>query len=282
MSGLVLVLFTGFLISQRGSVQTIVEAVTSGYNPSQQQGTLEMGSAPYTPPSTTSTPGSVTTPSGSGPLIGGPVTPDSPYYCIDDEDPDGCDDNSSFLVPKGTGGVTGTCGTVIQWGHTIVQSLPHDLKGTRDRLSSSITSPCFSKGTGTYSSGYVSTFLVIDAYNLTGYSELSKSNASQISGTGMQSWWQSTPGYTYEAYTGGAQMQQNIIGKTIFINTPRGVHVGIVNGVEIYNANGDGILSILQSGTSFYIDRFVISGWQVQNTPQHQTVISGVAGFGGH
>jgi hypothetical protein len=117
---------------------------------------------------------------------------------------------------------------------------------------------------------------------LAGYHDLSKTNPSQISGTGMLNWWKSFPaGYIYTPYTGDTQLQQSLVGKTIFIKVPSGIHAGIVNNVEIYDTHGNGILSILQSGTNFYLDRFEIINWQVTNTPLHQTVINGVEGFGG-
>src|SRR5260221_6368056 len=96
------------------------------------------------------------------PYIGGPVAP-AGYYCIDDQDPDSCDDTSAFLVPKGNGGIYGSCGTVIEQAETIVDSLPHFMKGVRDSLNPGVTYCGYS--TGTYSSGYISTFFVIDAFN---------------------------------------------------------------------------------------------------------------------
>jgi len=225
-----------------------------------------------------------------GLITGGPVNPSDPVYCIDDEDPDSCDDNTAFHVPKGTGGVPGSCGTVVEQGHKIVNSLPHFDKGIRDSVNPSITNCNYS--TGTYSSGYISTFLVIDAYNLAGHKELSKSNPSHVRGSDLLAWWNSpeaaAAGYTYIPYSASAIQNhaagtQNLTGCTVFLNLSSGVHVGIFNVLEVTSsANGQGVLSILQSGVRFYIDRFLVDNWNILNTPQHQTQLSSVSGFGCH
>lgn len=264
---------------------------------SQQQGSFQLSSPTPVPtiPLATSTPKPVNTvppnstplPATSGlPMItGGAQDPNSPYFCIDDEDPEPCDDNTAFLVPKGSGGVSGTCGTVIEWAIKIAQALPQDFKVMRDKLPTAISSPC--GNTGTYSSGYISTFFVIDSYNLAGFPQLSKSNASHVVGTSLLNWWKTTAPFTYIDYgapSGSHQaiLSQNLVGKTMFINLPSGgVHVGIVNSVNV-DSHGNGIISILQAGTQYWLDRFEIVNWSVTNTPLHQTNISGVAGFGGH
>lgn len=283
----------------------IASAQVGGYKQSQQQGTFDLitptptitpvplptvpGTTPTGPLPTVnpaaSIPGAPLTP---GPLpTGGAASPSDPFYCIDDEDPDGCDDNTAFHVPKGTGGASGTCGTIMENGHKVVASLPQELKGMRDRLNPAVSNSCHN--TGTYSSGYLSTYFVIDTFNLTGYKELSKTNASHVTGTGMLNWWKTQPpGYTFVPYTPTtlqqhASGQNNLTGCVVFINMGSGsVHVGIFNVLQLVNGNGDGVLSILQSGARFYIDRFPVAGWDVKNTPLHQTQISGIAGFGCH
>jgi hypothetical protein len=274
---------------------TIVVPVT-GIPESAKNG-LQLGTFPYI----TATP-APTVPPGPGapntstktkvpfttPYIGGPAAPPG-YYCIDDEDPDGCDDASSFLVPKGTGGIAGTCGTVIEQAHKITKSLPQNTKAFRDILRPSVTNCSYS--TGAYSSGYISTFFVIDAYNLAGYKELSKTNPKHVTGTNLLAWWKSSEavaaGYKFIPYTSTLMQQystgqQDLTGCVMFLNTSSGVFPGIVNKLEIYNVNGNGVLSMLKSGAQYFLDRFIVSGWAIQNTPQHQTVIAGVAGFGCH
>lgn len=283
------------------SVGYMAKAIINSPHSGQKQGTLNgfpspiptstpTPTVPYTPPTQTPIPPTrpaegrssyPTLPAGQivTPKIGGALNPDAPYYCIDDEDPDGCDDNTAFHVPKGAGGPSAMCGTVIEMGHQIVKSLPQELKGMRDRLNPAIANNCHN--TGTYSGGYISTFFIIDSHKLAGFPELSKTNTAHIVGTNLLNWWKTAPTpYSFAAYTGGDQLKQNLIGKVMFINTPSGVHVGVVNNIEIYDTNGNGIISIIQSGARFYLDRFEIVGWQIKNTPQHQTVINGVAGFG--
>lgn len=269
----------------------------TGYKETQQQGTFDLLTptpGPTTPPSAGSNNNAGST-HYSGPLIIGPLPtggaagPSDPFYCIDDEDPDGCDDQTAFHVPKGSGGAGGQCGTIMQNAHQIVASLPQVLKGMRDSINPAISNACHN--TGTYSSGYISTFFVIDAFNLTGFKELSKTNASQVTGAGMMSWWKSQlagSGYKFIPYTPTvlqqhASGQQDLTGCVMFINLPSGgVHVGIVNVLQLVNTNGDGVISILQSGTRYFLDRFPVIGWDVKNTPLHQTQITGVAGFGCH
>lgn len=216
------------------------------------------------------------------PRIGG-RTPG--LYCIDDEDPDMCDDNSSHLVPKGTGGAAGSCGTVIENTHKLVDALPQVMKGTRDSLTKNVATSCGSTGP---SSGYISTYLVIDAYNLSGFGELSKTNPTHVSPSGLFGWWQTAgSGYEYIPYSPTvvqqfAVGQKDLTGCVMFMKTSSSYHIGIVNVLEVYNQNGDGVISILQSGTRMYIDRFPVSGWSIRNTSTNQTTTSGVAGFGCH
>lgn len=227
-----------------------------------------------------SSPVAVTTPA-----IGGPQPP-AGYYCIDDVDPDMCDDNTSHLVPKGSGGVSGSCGTVIENAHRLVEALPQVNKGTRDSLSRTVSTNCGSTGPST---GYVSTFFVIDAYNLSGFLELNKANPSHVSPSGLFNWWQSPPArYEFIQYSPGvvqqfATGQIDLTGCAMFLRLGSGsFHVGIINKLELYSSNGDGVLSILQSGTRMYIDRFPVAGWNIANTSTNQTNTSGVEGFGCH
>jgi hypothetical protein len=276
------VLTIGLITTSVGfSLETLTRAQTDWYEPTQKQGTFDFTTiTPTQPPAPPQSP----TP---GPLpTGGAVPPDGPVYCIDDEDPDGCDDQTAFHVPKGVGGVSGSCGTVIEQAHRLVNSLPQAIKvsGTRDSLNPAISNCGYSSGA--YSSGYISTFFVIDAYNLAGLKELSKTNPSHVTGIGLLSWWQSQPaGYKFIPYSPTAIQQhatgqQNLTGCVMFLNLSSGVHVGIVNVLQQVNSNGDGVISILQSGARYFLDRFEVVGWDIKNTPLHQTQLSSVAGFG--
>lgn len=251
---------------------------------------------PTVPPGITLTPTAIPTIISAGgslplvtPAIGGPVPP-SGYYCIDDVDPDMCDDSSSHLVPKGAGGVSGSCGTVIEQAHKLVMALPQDDKidngaGVRDYLLSAVSSACGS--TGPYSKGqYVSTFFVIDAYNLAGMSELSKTPAF-VNPSGLYAWWKSNPtGYSFVDYSPTviqqfASGQKDLTGCVMFLGLGSGsYHIGIVNELEVFTSGGDGVLSILQAGTKMYIDRFPVVGWSVEGNSTNQTTTSGTVGFG--
>ena len=227
-------------------------------------------------------------------IIGGKVNPNDPVYCIDDHDPDGCDDDSSFHVPKGTGGVPGACGTIIEQGHKIVNSLPQSDKADecgnlRACLNPAIASCNYS--TGTYSGNYISTFMPIDAFNLAGFKELSKNDPNHVLASSLLTWWHSPQanslGYFFIPYTqttlqNFAAGKIDLTGCVMFLNLAGGVHVGLVNKLELRNLNGDGIISILQSGVRFYLDRFVVEGWNIINTPQHGTNLQSIAGFGCH
>jgi len=226
-----------------------------------------------------SQPGSIITPA-----IGGPQPP-SGYYCIDDVDPDMCDDENSYLVPKGASGVSGSCGTVIAQAHKLVDALPQYMKGLRDALTTTVSNCGYSTGPA---SGYVSTHFVIDTYNLAGFSDLSKSKAAHVSPSGLFSWWQSAPsGYEFIPYSPTVVQafgsgQKDLTGCVMFLQTSSSYHIGIVNYLELYTANGDGVISILQSGTRMYIDRFPVAAWNIENTSTNQTSTQGVVGFGCH
>jgi len=256
--------------------------------------TQPYGSHPTPNPNSPNQPQPTNVPPPPGIIItGGPVGPNSPYYCIDDVNADGCDDKTSFWVPKGAGGRAGRCGTVISWAHKIVDSLPNGqqyLKALRDKLNPSVTSPCYPQGTGTYPYGYISTFFVIDAFNLAGYHQLSKTNPQHVLGSDLLSWWGTAIGYKFIPYTPTvlkehASGQQDLTGCVMFINLSSGVFPGIVNVLEA-DANGNGVISMLQSGVSFYVDRFEVVGWDIKNTVLHlpnqgeSKNIQGVAGFG--
>ena len=175
---------------------------------------------------------------------------------------------------------------MIEQAHKLVNSLPQYLKGMRNSLNPAVSTSCGS--TGPYSApDYISTFFVIDAYNLTGFSELSKSNAAHVNGASLLDWWKANPaGYKFIPYSPAvieqhASGSQDLTGCVMFLDMGGGkVHPGIFNVFQQVNSAGDGVVSILQAGTRYFLDRFVVAGWAVQNTPQHQTVISGVAGFG--
>ena len=287
--------------------------------------TLQLGTfrCPTTTPSPTPiptvTPTRTPTPTGFVPTItptgtiiaaGGPTVPpsscDSVYspetcICIDDEDADECDDPpldpSSRLVPRGSGGVAGAAScntTVVEQALNITDSLPRfsGYKGIRDSLNPSVSSCGYS--TGTYPPGvYLSTYLVIDAYNLAGHHELSKTNPSHVDASAMFTWWQSpeaqAAGYRFIPYSTSVIQQYgtgslNLTGCVMFLNVSSGKHVGIVNNIgrNQFDQPGNDYLAILQSNASHWVDRFVVYQWDIKNTVLHigNNAINGVVGFG--
>lgn len=227
---------------------------------------LAPGSSPYPTPTPTITP---TPPDLSAlivtPVVGGPAAP-AGYYCINKAGDDVCTIEGD-LVPKGDGGTVGTCGTVIDQAHKLVASLPQVSNSVRDSLNPKVEACHYN--TGVYASpDYVSSFFVIDAYNLAGHNELSKANPDHADPSKLFAWWHTNPaGYRFlsgrsviREYGSG---QTDLTGCAIFLDTGAGIHVGIVNNFELYTEDGDGILSILQSGTSMYVDRIAIGEWAV-------------------
>lgn len=276
----ILIIIIGLLTATMGlSLSSFTRAATEWYAPTQKQGTFDFSTAQPTPTSSPTTSSTTYT----GLPRGGENGVD---YCIDDEDPDGCDDNTAFLVPKGTGGTTGSCGTVIEQTHKLVANLSHALKGMRDSLNAPVSN-CGYTASAVSSPSYVSTLFVIDAFRLAGFTELDRNNANQVKGTELLSWWQGQPaGYKFIPYSPTLLQQhangtQNLTGCVMFLNLSGGVHVGIVNVLQLTDAQaGNGVISILQSGARFYLDRFEVVGWDIKNTPLHQTQLQSVTGFG--
>lgn len=261
-------------------------APTSPQSPTSPQISTPPTSSPTNTPVTTA-PTATAGPPGTkipitNPIIGGPVQPGDKFYCIDDHDPDMCDDNSSHHVPKGAGGVSGSCGTVISQAHRLVNALPQYEKGLRDHLTAAVSNCGYSTGPA---KNYVQTHFVIDAYNLAGLKALSKDNPDHVSPSGMFSLWQtSSSGYEYVPYSLNVvrefgEGKRNLTGCVMFLKTST-YHIGIVNSLELFTPGGDGVISILQSGTRMYVDRFPVVGWSIKNTSTNMTNTSGVAGFG--
>jgi hypothetical protein len=200
------------------------------------------------------------------------------YYCLTNvgNRPNNgrCTDESDFEVRKGVGGVTGRCGTVIEWNQRIMESLQQiSGKGLWDTVSTQFTSCSYVRAP--FISGYMSTNGIVDAYNLAGFREMSMS--THTDGAYMAAWWQSpaatTAGYTWVEYPGGSA--QNALrsiapGYVMFI----GYHAAIVNAVDI-DSRGNGWISVLHPNTTYWLTVFPVFNWNILNTP------SEVLGFGG-
>ena len=229
---------------------------------------------PTTEPTPTPTPGSVQPPTPTArPQAGGKS------YCIDDEGAvpgnEPCDDASRFDIAKGAGGVTGSCGTVIDWDQQIMDALQKGTGNKWDDMPTSFTNCNYSS---TPTNQYVSSLNVIDAYNLAGFHELTAVDHTVV--TDMISWWQGsqaqTAGYTYIPVTGTSIqtiLPQIKPGMTMFL----GSHAGIVNSIEV-DANGNGWISILHSNTSYWLGVVIVANWQIRNTPSNYPL----TGFGSH
>lgn len=200
-------------------------------------------------------------------------------YCIDDEGSvpgnEPCDDASKFDIQKGVGGVTGTCGTVIQWAQTIMEAIQQGTNRLWSQMNGTFTSCGYTTAPST---SYLSTYVVIDSYNLAGFHELTKAN--HTSAIDMQNWFRSpvaqAAGYRFIPYNGGSI--QPILssispGQVMFL----GSHVGIVNSIEV-NTNGNGWVSLLHSNTSYWLGVIIVDQWNVINTPSNFPL----TGFGGH
>lgn len=285
-----LLIFTIFVFFSLYFITWMYKTSRATEAPTQKQGTFEFAFCP-TPVvcSNTTTSGSQTPQQTSGglqpasnpPAGGGPPPGSGPpaqtggkSYCIDDAGPvpgnEPCDDASKFDIAKGAGGVFGTCGTVIAWAQTIMNAIQQG-GGTWDAMPQSFTSCAYTSQT--YPSGYLSTYVVIDSYNLAGHHELTK--AAHTSAAAMQSFWQSAAGYVWIPYSGGSiqPIYSRITpGQAMFL----GSHVGIVNSLEV-DANGNGWISLLHSGTNYWLGVIIVSNWQVTNTPANYPL----TGFGG-
>ncbi|OGK46785.1 hypothetical protein A2963_00575 [Candidatus Roizmanbacteria bacterium RIFCSPLOWO2_01_FULL_40_13] len=209
---------------------------------------------------------------------------DAAVYCISDEDPTGCGEGSGFHIPKGSSGATGKCGTVISQAQKIIGALDSDEAGLISLINADI-SDCNYKITKE-GQNYLSTYLVVDAFNLAGFKELSKENPDHVLGSNLLKWWQSQPkGYKYIQYTPGALSdyatgQSDLTGCAIFLEFPSGVHTGIVNSLQMVNANGDGVLSFLQSNAHYLIERIDVVGWKFKNSTLDAKKWNSIVGFG--
>lgn len=199
-------------------------------------------------------------------------------YCMDDDGNlphnEPCDDPSKFDIAKGEGGVTGPCATtVISWEQQIMEYLTIGSNGNWSQIDTILTG-CNSFATSP-SSEYLSTYNVIDAYNLAGFMELNR--GAHVGASAMTDFFRTTLGYTYidlSVQSLQSVLQNNMIkpGYVMFL----GSHVGVVNSIEV--TNGTGWISILHSNTSYWLGVIVIDNWNIVNTPEGFNP----TGFGGH
>lgn len=216
------------------------------------------------PPTNTPVPGQLAnTPPPNQPTVPPSQNPPawSKQYCVD-EDPQGvliesCDDPTRCDVAHGNGGPTSTCGAVIGWEHTIIESMLNKKTASNpywNSLSAGLTQAIQSNCSSIAPvSPYISTFNVIDAYNLAGFKGLSRT--THASAATLISAWSTTTGYstlnTAQGVTPGDVM--------LFANP---AHVALVNTVEL-DQRGDGSMWFLHTGGNYYLGKVIIAGWNV-------------------
>ncbi|MCL4366752.1 hypothetical protein M1563_01135 [Patescibacteria group bacterium] len=141
--------------------------------------------------------------------------------------------------------------------------------------------------TGVWASGYVCTYLVIDAYNLAGFTGTSKAANGAV--VNLESFWKSAgdQGYIYVDYQANHQNLQYVKpGYAIFEEQIPGVYTGnehtaIVTNVSI-DANGNGSITTIDANGGFYKGwTYTVSNWNIINTftGKYGEIITG---FGGH
>lgn len=177
-----------------------------------------------------------------------------------------------------------SCGTIMKQARALQDSLSPGQEGFHGRLNPPV-SDC-EYNSGSYSKGYLSTFFIIDAYNLAGYSELAKHTTAHIEGATLRNWWKSAPsGYQFIPYSPSvlrhfASNRLDLAGCVMFLSMPSGIFPALINRLEQYTSDGNGVISVLHAGARFTQDRFIVSNWAILNTPMHESVNSGISGFG--
>lgn len=213
---------------------------------------------------------------------GVPTLPAGGYYkryCVDDNPgPDivPCDNVTRCDHPQGAGGPYSTCGTVMSWEHKLIRATDRIVKNEPasnslwNNLSETITSNC---STAPATANYISTYNIVDAYNLAGFTDLTRS--THASAATMQAWWQSAEasalGYKFSP---GTSMTGVGPGYVMFFASG---HVAMVNHVQI-DLNGNGKMTYLHTGSAFYLG----VGSIVSNNLVQTSAGEAVTGFGGH
>jgi hypothetical protein len=229
-------------------------------------------SQPTQPPPVTDAP-QPTTPPQETPVPTGKDTlpPSGLFFCLDDEGGklgnEVCDDSTKNNIKVGSGGVGGSCGTVIRWSQEIMKYLTGKKYNalSRDLVNCNYTA--------NKTSSYTSTYNVIDSYNLAGVKGLTK--ASHTSGQAMEAYFRSASGYKFIPYNGSLQSIAGTIqpGWVVFMSSG---YVAVVNSVEI-DGRGNGWISHLQVGAPYWLGGINMAGWKAQSTTTKHSVV----GFGG-
>lgn len=200
-------------------------------------------------------------------------------YCIDSKGSvpgnEPCNETIKFDIKVGVAGVTGSCGTVVSQSQKIMEYLQQGSNGLWDQMNTAIINCGYAVAP---TSPYLSSYNIIDSYNLAGFTELTRTSYSRVED--LQNWWKSAKaqaaGYRFYNYTGGTL--QTLIpyispGFVVFLRS----HAGILNSIEI-DSRGNGWISILHSNTTYWLGVIIVANWNIVNTPGNFPV----TGFGGH
>lgn len=198
-------------------------------------------------------------------------------YCVDEAPGkvtiESCDDCTRCDIAHGAGGPYGTCGTVISWEHNIIEFLLGSTNNTyNNSLSNNLSAPIQSLcHTAASISPYISTFNVIDAYNLAGLNGFSRS--THAAAQALETAWKSAIGNGFTILPGSAHVVTP--GDVIFFNNPP--HVAIVNTIEV-DAHGNGDIWFLHTGTTYYLGKLIVAIWHIAASSTGDTAVT----YGSH
>ena len=168
-------------------------------------------------------------------------------------------------------------GNIVNWANQIIQNLQQGAGGSYNILNTSFTNGTY---TAAPSSNYWCTYLVVDAYNLAGFSGMNRGAQGAV--VNMVSYFQNN--YTFLDYMNGNH--QTVLsslqpGYVIFWEQTPGVytgneHAGIVYSSSI-NSNGDGVITTYESNASVTSRTITVSNWNIFNPMSTMSIV----GFGG-
>lgn len=145
-------------------------------------------------------------------------------------------------------------GTILPWTIQISDALQTGFDGSYDKMVSNITNGTYtapqSPGTST-SNKYWCTYLVIDSYNLAGFSGLSRAHAGAVN---MLSFWKTNAAYTFlDYYNNNHMLDQVQPGYSILFQDNPGQtsigdfdHAAIVKDINV-DSHGNGTLNTYDS-----------------------------------
>ncbi len=187
---------------------------------------------------------------------------------------------NSYKGCKSAASSGGLLDNILQWTQTIINNF--------DKKSSSILlSPITNNGyTAAASNNYACTYLVIDSFNLAGFSGLDKAVHGLV--VNMENFWKksSSLGYIYLDYQQNHQVLKDVQpGFAMFQEEKPGVttyneHVSIVKENTVDKTTGTGHITTYDSNAGKYTGwTYSVDNWEIQNNFNPDEKITG---FGGH